>query len=445
MGQEVKISKGVDGTLITLYLILVAIGLMAIFAVTYKDGDPVLQSFFNYKTDYSKQFYFAIIAMVLGLFILLTDSKFFPATANLWYIAGIFLLVLVFPFHSAVKGTESIIRIGGFQFQPAEFCKISVALALAKYLSLPEMDFSKPKSQLIAAAITLIPAALTILQKETGLALVFFAFFLVMYREGLPSIFITVGFAAATLVVATLLLDKNLLAIILTILAGLVVFFSIRKIKRDKGFLGKIILIWLLCVGIQRFGVPFLFTHVFEKHQVERIYSTIGKDIPEEYIKGKKVLDAKTGKQKNTADYNVKQSKIAVGSGGILGKGLLSGTQTRYGFVPEQRTDFIFDAIGEGFGFVGSFLVISIYLLLLFRIVTVAERQRSAFSRCYAYGVASVFFFHITINIGMAIGLMPVIGIPLPLISYGGTSLLTFSILLFILIRLDADRHMVLR
>ena len=244
---------------------------------------------------------------------------------------------------------------------------------------------------------------------------------------------------------ATLLLDKNLLAIILTILAGLVVFFSIRKIKRDKGFLGKIILVWLLCVGIQRFGVPFLFTHVFEKHQVERIYSTIGKDIPEEYIKGKKVLDAKTGKQKNTADYNVKQSKIAVGSGGILGKGLLSGTQTRYGFVPEQRTDFIFDAIGEGFGFVGSFLVISIYLLLLFRIVTVAERQRSAFSRCYAYGVASVFFFHITINIGMAIGLMPVIGIPLPLISYGGTSLLTFSILLFILIRLDADRHMVLR
>jgi len=178
MGQEVKISKGVDGTLITLYLILVAIGLMAIFAVTYKDGDPVLQSFFNYKTDYSKQFYFAIIAMVLGLFILLTDSKFFPATANLWYIAGIFLLVLVFPFHSAVKGTESIIRIGGFQFQPAEFCKISVALALAKYLSLPEMDFSKPKSQLIAAAITLIPAALTILQKETGLALLFFAFFL---------------------------------------------------------------------------------------------------------------------------------------------------------------------------------------------------------------------------------------------------------------------------
>lgn len=443
--NDVKISKGVDYSLVIIYLVLVAIGLMAIFAVTYKDGDPVLQSFLNYKTDYSKQFYFACVAMVLGLFILLTDSKFFPATANLWYMAGIFLLLLVFPFHSSVKGTESIIRIGGFQFQPAEFCKISVALALAKYLSLPEMDFSKPKSQLIAVAITLAPAFLTILQKETGLALVFFAFFLVMFREGLPPIYIVTGFAVATLIVATLLVDKNILALILTLIAGAVVFFSWRQIKRDRSVLIKIIFIWLLCVGIQRFGVPFLFTHVFEKHQVERIFSTIGKDIPEEYLKTEVAIDTKTGKQKNVADYNVKQSKIAVGSGGLLGKGLLNGTQTRYGFVPEQRTDFIFDTIGEGFGFMGSFVLLSIYLLLLFRIITIAERQRSVFSRCYAYGVASVFFFHISINIGMAIGLAPVIGIPLPLISYGGTSLLTFTILLFILIRLDADRQMVLR
>lgn len=443
--QDVKISKGGDQTLILLYFLLLAIGLMAIFAVTYKEGDSVLQSFFNFKTDYSKQFYFGCIALILGLFIMLTDSKFFPATANLWYAAGIFLLLLVFPFHSEVKGTESIIRIGGFQFQPAEFCKISVALALSKYLSLPEMDFSKPKSQLIAAAITLIPAGLTILQKETGLALVFFSFFLVMYREGLPVIFIIIGSAFASLVIATLLLDKDLLAIILTVIAALIVFFLWRRIKKDKSILFKIVIIWMLSVGIQHFGVPFLFTNVFERHQVERIYSTIGKDIPEEYLKGNKNIDTKTGKQKNTADYNVKQSKIAVGSGGLWGKGLLNGTQTRYGFVPEQRTDFIFDTIGEGFGFIGSTVVLGLYLLLLFRIVIIAERQRSTFSRCYAYGVASVFFFHITINIGMAIGLMPVIGIPLPLISYGGTSLLTFSILLFILIRLDADRQMILR
>lgn len=442
---KTEISKGVDYILIIVYLILTAIGLLAIFAVTYKDGDPVLQSFLSYKTDYSKQFYFACVAMALGLFILLTDSKFFPATANLWYAAGILLLLLVFPFHSAVKGTESIIRIGGFQFQPAEFCKITVALALSKYLSLPEMDFSRPKSQLIAAALTLGPAVLTILQKETGLALVFFAFFLVMFREGLPAIYIVIGFAAASLVVATLLLDKNLLAVILAVITGIVILLNQRQIKKDKNVLVKILLIGLLCIGVQRFGVPFLFTHVFEKHQVERIFSTIGRDIPEEYIKGEMKLDAKTGKQQNTADYNVKQSKIAIGSGGLVGKGLLSGTQTRYGFVPEQRTDFIFDTIGEGFGFAGSFVLLGLYLLLLFRIVTIAERQRSVFSRCYAYGVASVFFFHIAINLGMTIGLAPVIGIPLPLISYGGTSLLTFSVMLFILIRLDADRQMVLR
>ncbi len=443
--RKTEISKGVDYVLIIVYLILLAIGLLAIFAVTYKDGDPVLQSFLSYKTDYSKQFYYACVAMALGLFILLTDSKFFPATANLWYAGGILLLLLVFPFHSAVKGTESIIRIGGFQFQPAEFCKITVALALSKYLSLPEMDFSRPKSQLIAAGLTLAPAVLTILQKETGLALVFFAFFLVMFREGLPPMYIVIGFAAATLVVATLLLDKDLLAIILAVIIGIVLLLNQRQIKRDKSVLVKILLIGLLCIGVQRFGVPFLFTHVFEKHQVERIFSTIGRDIPEEYIKGEIKVDAKTGKQKNTADYNVKQSKIAIGSGGLAGKGLLSGTQTRYGFVPEQRTDFIFDTIGEGFGFAGSVVLLGLYLLLLFRIVTIAERQRSVFSRCYAYGVASVFFFHIAINLGMTIGLAPVIGIPLPLISYGGTSLLTFSVMLFILIRLDADRQMVLR
>lgn len=444
--RKAEISKGIDYILLIVYFLLVAIGLMAIFGVTYTDGDPVLQSFIGFKTDYSKQFYFAVVSLILGLFILLTDSKFFPATANLWYAGGILLLLLVFPFHSSVKGTESIIRFGGFNFQPAEFCKVTVALALAKYLSHPELDFTKIRSQLIATLIILAPAALTIMQNETGLALVFFSFFLVMYREGLPGIILVIGFAIASLVVATLLLDKNILAVILTLITAAVIFFSQRQIKRDRGLLIKIILIWVVCVGIQRFGVPFVFTHVLEKHQVERIFSTIGKEIPQEYLRGNMgEVNAKTGKQSNTADYNVKQSKIAIGSGGLTGKGLLSGTQTRYGFVPEQRTDFIFDTIGEGFGFVGAIALLGLYLLLLFRVVIVAERQRSTFSRCYAYGVASVLFFHMAVNVAMTIGLAPVIGIPLPFISYGGTSLLTFTILLFILIRLDADRQMVLR
>ena len=441
--RDPAISKGIDWTLVWIYLLLVGIGITAVFGATYKEGDAILQSFFAFKTDYSKQFYFFGVSLILGLFILLTDSKFFPATANLWYAAGILMLLVVFPFHSNIKGTESIIKLGGFNFQPAEFCKICVALALAKYLSRPETDFSRIRSQLIAAVITLIPAVLTILQKETGLALVFFAFFLVMYREGLPSGILIVGFAVALLIVATLLIEKNTLAIILTGIAVLVAFLMRRQIRREKSLLFKIALLWLICVGIQRFAVPFIFKTVLEKHQVERIYSTIGRDVPDEYIK-----DFVAGSDKpkvNTADYNVKQSKIAIGSGGVLGKGLLKGTQTRYGFVPEQRTDFIFDTIGEGFGFVGCFVLVGIYLLLLFRIVTVAERQRSVFSRCYAYGVAAVLFFHMFINVAMTIGLAPVIGIPLPFISYGGTSLLTFTIMLFILIRLDADRQMVLR
>jgi len=436
------ISKGIDWSVVWIYFLLVAIGIMAIFGATYVEGDPVLAAFLGFKTDYSKQFYFFIVSLAIGLLILLTDSKFFPATANIWYAAGIVLLLLVFPFHSKVKGTESIIRLGGFQFQPAEFCKICVALALAKYLSRPETDFSKTRSQLIAAGIALLPAVITILQKETGLALVFFAFFLVMYREGLPSSILIIGFAIAALVVATLLLEKNTLALILTGIALLMAFLIRRQIRKDRSALVKIVILWVLCVGIQRFGVPFIFKNLLAKHQVERIYSTIGRDVPSEYMKEE---TSTTGKKVNTADYNVKQSKIAIGSGGLVGKGLLKGTQTRYGFVPEQRTDFIFDTIGEGFGFIGCFILLGIYVVLLFRIIAIAERQRSVFSRCYAYGVAAVFFFHIGINVAMTIGLAPVIGIPLPFISYGGTSLLTFTTLLFILIRLDADRQMVLR
>src|SRR6186997_1057306 len=402
-----EISKGVDWSLVWLWFLLSAIGIMAIFGVTYHDGDNVIQTFLRFKTDYSRQFYFFVVSIVIGMFILLTDSKFFPATANLWYAAGIFLILLVFPLGSNVKGTESIIKVGGsFQFQPAEFCKICVCLALAKYLSRPETDFRRTQSQLIAAGIALLPAVFSIMQSETGLALVYLSFFIVMYREGLSSAVLIIGFSIGTLVVATLLVEKNLLAIILLAITGFIIFIMRRQVKRNRSLLVNIILIGLLCIGIQRFGVPFAFKHILKEHQVERIFS-------------------------------------AIGSGGFSGKGLLKGTQTRFDFVPEQRTDFIFCTIGEGFGFIGSLVLLGLYLVLLFRIITVAERQRSVFSRCYAYGVGAVFFFHIVINLAMTVGLAPVIGIPLPFVSYGGTSLLTNTILLFILIRLDADRQMV--
>jgi rod shape determining protein RodA len=439
------ISKGIDWSLVWIYLLLVAIGLTAIFAATYKEGDPVIQSFLKFKTDYSKQFFFFCTGTVIAFFILLTDSKFFSATANLGYALGIFLLLMVFPFHSRIKGTESIIKMGAFNFQPAEFCKIFVALALAKYLSRPETDFSKTRSQLIAAGIALFPAALTILQNETGLALVYFSFFIVMYREGLPSSILLVGFAVAALIVGTIVVEPNTLAIILTVIAALVIYGLRRQIKRRKTVLTLIIFTWVLCVGIQRFAVPYIFKNILQKHQVERIYDLFGKDNP--YLKKGEAETAEVTEKKKESgsSYNVRQSKIAIGSGRIFGKGLLKATQTRYDFVPEQRTDFIFCTVGEGFGFLGTTILLGLYLVLLFRIVTIAERQRSTFSRCYAYGVAAVFFFHIAINIAMTVGLAPVIGIPLPFVSYGGTSLLTFTILLFILIRLDADRQMVLR
>ncbi len=442
--QNPEISKGVDWILVWLYVILVGIGIMSIFAATYRN-ENVMQGFLSMKTDYGKQSLFFVISIVLGTFVLLTDSKFFTATANLFYFLGLILLLLVFPFHTEVKGTKSIIRFASFQLQPAELCKIFVNLALAKYLSRIDTDFSKLKSQLVAAAIVLAPAVITIMQSETGLALVYFSFFLVMYREGLPSAVLIIGFSLAVLVIATLLLEPNTLAIILTVIAALSVYFMRRTIKRNREVLFFIVTIWVICVGIQRFAVPFFFNDVLKPYQVQRIYATVGRDFPVDPATMSPEDIRKVEDKKKASSYNVKQSKIAIGSGGFMGKGLLKGTQTRYDFVPEQRTDFIFCTVGEGFGFLGSSILLLLYLFMIFRIIFIAERQRSTFSRCYAYGVASVLFFHILINIGMTVGLIPVIGIPLPFMSYGGTALITFTVLLFILIRLDADRQMVLR
>jgi rod shape determining protein RodA len=375
----------------------------------------------------------------------LTDSKFFTATANLWYLFGIVLLLLVFPFHTRVKGTESIIRFGSFQLQPAELCKVFVCLALAKYLSRVDTDFTKPRAQFIASVIVLVPAIITVLQSETGLALVYFSFFMVMFREGLPPFYLILGFLFSALVVATLLVEPVTLAICLTVIAILAIYFMRRQIKRQRGLLFLVVIVWAGCVSVQLIAVPFIFKHMLKPYQVQRILATVGKDFPVDPTKTSEEDLREMEKRKQASVYNVKQSKIAIGSGGFFGKGLLKGTQTRYDFVPEQRTDFIFCTIGEGFGFFGSLIFLGIYLILLLRIVTVAERQRSVFSRAYAYGVASVIFFHIVINICMTVGLAPVIGIPLPFVSYGGTSLITFTILLFILVRLDADRSMVLR
>lgn len=441
------ISRGIDGLLLWLYILLSLIGVVSIFATTYSEGDDIMRSFLNFKTDYSKQAFFFVASLVIGTAIVLTDSKFFTATANLWYAFGIFLLLLVFPFHSKVKGTESIIRFGNsFQLQPIQLCIVFTNLALAKYISRVDTNFAKTKSQLVAAALVVSPAILAIMQKETGLALVYFSFFLVMFREGLPGVILVIGFSLAVLVVATLLIDRTILTLILTGIAILIIYFLRRLIKRHRSILYITIATWAICVGTVFFVVPFVFDKALKPYQVQRIYNTIGKDYIPKDEAARADIERNTATQKKGDDnYNVKQSKIAIGSGGLAGKGLLKGTQTRFAFVPEQRTDFIFCTIGEGFGFAGSVVFILIYVALLMRIVTIAERQRSVFSRCYAYGVASVLFFHIAINLCMTIGLAPVIGIPLPFVSYGGLSLVTFSAMIFILLRLDKDRQMVLR
>jgi rod shape determining protein RodA len=269
-----------------------------------------------------------------------------------------------------------------------------------------------------------------------------------MYREGFPPVSLVVGASLGVLLVITLLFPPITLIIALSIIAIISIYFLRRKIKRDKKLLLAIISIWLICATFVGFAVPFLFKHVFQKYQADRIFSMVGRDNPflDQSATDLPVLEPNAKKVKaDKENYNVKQSKIAIGSGGMFGKGFLKGTQTQGDFVPEQHTDFIFTSLGENFGFVGCTLLMLLYLGMLLRIVFIAERQRSTFSRVYAYSVAAILFFHVAINICMTIGLAPVIGITLPLMSYGGSSLLTFTILIFILIRLDADRQMVLR
>lgn len=443
------ITKGVDWVIIWLYAIICCIGLICIFSVEFKGNDQFFQSLFAFKKNYSKQMIYFCFSIVIAIFILLTDSKFFTATPNILYLIGIALMLATFVVGKNVNGSHSWIPLGFMNLQPVETCKIFTALALAKYLAQPDTDFTKTRSHAIAAGICFLPIVFSLLQNETGLALVYFAFLLPMYREGLPAGYLILGASLAILLVITLLFPTTQLLIGLTVIAIACIYFMRRKIKRNRNLLIIIISLWgisSLFVGI---AVPFLFRSVFQKYQADRIFSMVGRDNPfvEADPNTASIEDAAAAKKKKSdkENYNVKQSKIAIGSGGFAGKGFLKGTQTQGDFVPEQSTDFIFTSLGENFGFVGTTVLMLLYLAMLLRMIVIAERQRSTFSRVYAYSVAGLMFFHIAVNIGMTIGLAPVIGITLPLMSYGGSSLLTFTILIFILVKLDSDRQMVLR
>jgi rod shape determining protein RodA len=437
--QKSSMIERIDWSLILLYIMLTVVGILCIYSVEHRDTDI---GFFIRNKSYVQQFIWFSISLVVGFVIIMLDSKFITAVPFLGYIVGFFFLLLTLtPLGKEVKGSSSFLNLGFFTFQPGEMMKLFTSLSIAKFLTLQEVNFQLLKHRLICAAIALVPLLYIMLfQNETGLALVYLSFFIAMYREGLPRIIIIIGFSILLLTLATLLIDKNILFIVVTVLAILFLYTQRKQIKRNKDLLVFVGGLWLVCVVFSQLAVPFAFKKVLKGYQVQRIYTMLGQEVPEAYLR-----EGMDNKKQNAADYNVSQSKIAIASGGFLGKGFGNGSQTQYNWVPEQRTDFIFCTVAEQFGFWGSTLLILLYVGLLLRLVALAERQRSAFSRIYAYCLAGILFFHLIINIGMTIGLAPVIGIPLPLLSYGGTSLLTFTIMIFIMVRLDMDRQMVLR
>ncbi|MBL7772551.1 MAG: rod shape-determining protein RodA [Chitinophagaceae bacterium] len=437
--HKTSLADRIDWLLIIMYLALTIIGVLCIYSVEHRDTDI---GFFIKNKNYVQQFIWFSISIVVGFVIIMMDSKFITTIPFLSYVVGFFFLLLTLtPLGKAVKGSSSFLNLGFFTFQPGETMKLFTALSIAKFLTLQEVNFQTLKHRLMCAGIALVPLVYIMLfQNETGLALVYLSFFIAMYREGLPREIIIVGFSVLILTLATLLINKNILFVLFTVLAILFLYTQRKQLRKRREILILVGAVWFIAVLFSQVLVPFAFKKVLKGYQVQRIYTMLGQEVPDEYTR-----EGVDNKKQNAADYNVSQSKIAIASGGFIGKGFLNGAQTQYNWVPEQRTDFIFCTVGEQFGFLGSSILILIYMSFLLRIVKVAERQRSAFSRIYAYCVAGILFFHLVINVGMTIGLAPVIGIPLPLLSYGGTSLLTFTIMIFILIRLDMDRQMVLR
>ncbi len=420
MREQKSILQNIDWVIVTIYLVFVLIGWLNIYAAVYNDEH---KNILDLTQNYGKQTIWIGGAILLALVILVIDGKFYAVFSYPIYIFFIFSLVAVLLFGAVVKGSHSWFRFGDFAIQPAEFAKFATNMALAKYLSTLDIRMQNIRTKIIAAVIMTIPVALILLQNETGTALVYTSFIFVLYREGLSGNFLLLGFLAAVLFILALLVPKMILIGILAGI-GLIFFFLVRKNRKNIFIIVSGVIIACFIV----LSVDYVYHHVLQEHQRTRIDVLLGKDLD---LKG--------------AGYNVNQSKIAIGSGGIFGKGYLQGTQTKYEFVPEQSTDFIFCTVGEEWGFFGSLLVIGLFMVLLARIIFVAERQRSQYSRIYGYGVASILFFHLMVNIGMTIGLAPVIGIPLPFFSYGGSSLWSFTILLFIFVKLDAYRFQILR
>ncbi|WP_353185861.1 rod shape-determining protein RodA [Parapedobacter lycopersici] len=409
-------SGNVDWFTVLLWLLLCLIGWFNIHAAVFDPDNPGI---FNVNTNYGKQSIYIFSALILALAILVVDAKFYSSISPVLYGITLLLLVAVLIVGRNVGGNQAWIPIGSFRLQPSEFAKLATCLLLARYLSNHSNKTPNLKTLITGAAIVLLPVALVMLQPDTGSALAFFALVFVFYREGyISGPWMLLGGLAILLFVLTLAFSQWTVILAIGILCGLGCYYFRKKRK----IITNLAVLFVLCSAYV-FSVEFVYENVLQSHQRNRIDVILGK------------IDDPRGQ-----GYNLNQSMIAIGSGQFWGKGYLQGTQTKFNFVPEQSTDFIFCTVGEEWGFVGSMVVIGIYLTLLLRIINIAERQRTAFARIYAYGVASFLFFHFAINIGMTIGIVPIIGIPLPFISYGGSSLWSFTILLFIMLKFDSNR-----
>lgn len=419
MRENKSIFQNIDWLLVLLYIVLVLIGWANIYAAVFNEENS---SILDSTQKYGKQLIWIGTSAVLILLILFIDGKVFQALAYPIYFISILSLLGLFVFGKEIAGATSWYAFGGFSIQPSEFAKFATALALARFVGSEGVSLKRWKNRAIGLAIILLPALIIIPQPDPGSALVYFALILVLYREGLSGNYIFLGISLIVLFIMSLLMN-SLYIILGLIVVGILVYFLTRHIRK---FFWKIILALMVFISFIQI-VDYAFENILEDRHRNRINILLGKAHDPKGI-----------------GYNTEQSKIAIGSGGLEGKGFLKGTQTKYDFVPEQSTDFIFCTVGEEWGFMGSTVLILLFVLLFFRLIKVAERQKTAFTRVYGYSVVAIFFFHFTINIAMTIGLAPVIGIPLPFFSYGGSSLWGFTILLFIFIKLDAYRHQIL-
>lgn len=418
--QRNNIFFGIDPTLVLLYLFLVVFGWMNIYAASITDETVQILDF---GTKYGKQLLWIGMSFILILLILFIDAKFYERFSSIIYIVSLLSLVGLFGFGKTINGANSWYDFGGFSIQPSEFAKFTTVLALARLLSDKQYDLKLLKNQIKAFIIIFLPAVFITLQPDPGSALIYTAFFFVLYREGLPIYYIAVGAFAILLFIVTLAFGFNS---ILLVTYGIFSFFIFyiqfyRKISLKFHWL-KIASLFAIC-GLFIFSVDYVYNNVFEQRHRNRFDILLGK-----------------ANDPRGVGYNTEQSVLTIKSGGFSGKGFLQGDRTQGDFVPEQHTDYIFSTIGEEWGFLGTSILVIIFTLFVLRIIQLAEQQKTTFSRVYGYGIATIFFFHYLINIGMVIGLFPTIGIPLPFFSYGGSGLWGFTILLFIFIKLDASK-----